>query len=168
MMRSRFFVKSLLREVTKTQFNFRPLSSSGYVDPGWMIVSDDPEVDPARIKIPVLTDIVRQEIYQKFKEDPEKWTIPEIANHYRCTHERAKAVIYLLQKREEMMKENNVMDIPAAWTVILEKHQAEPLTNTVEALAEEFVLPVQEITDILKRMKMHKARCSFDHRRSDE
>ena len=166
-MRSRFFVKSLLREVTKTQFNFRPLSSSGYVDPGWMVVSDEPDVDPSRIKIPVLTDLVRQEIFQKFKEDPEKWTIPEIASHYGCTHERAKAVIFLLQKREDLMRENNVTDIPAVWTAILDKHLADPVTVTAEVLAEEYELPVEEVTGIIKRMKMHKARYSFDHCTSD-
>ena len=166
-MRSRFFVKSLLREVTKTQFNFRPFSSSGYIDPGWMVVSEEPDVDPSHIKIPVLTDLVRQEIFQKFKEDPETWTIPAIAAHYGCTHERAKAVVFLMQKREDLMRENNVSDIPAVWTAILDKHLADPVTVTAEVLAEEYELPVDEVTGIIKRMKMHTRRCSFNLSTSD-
>ena len=157
MWRSRLIVKSLFRDVPRRQQTFRQASSSGYRDPGWM-VNDECDIESELVKTPLFTEKVRLDLFKKFKDDPESWTVPLLSQHFGCTTERVKAIIFLLQRREDMMRENKVLDIPALWNVLIEKHDEAPLISTPEALAEEFELNVDEVKDILKRMTEHRLR----------
>ena len=157
MWRSRFIARSFLRDVPRRHQSFRQASSSGYRDPGWM-VNDECDIEPDLVKTPLFTDTVRQDLFKKFKNDPEIWTVPLLSQHFGCTIERVKAIIFLLQRREDLMRENNVLDIPALWNVLIEKHDEAPLISTPEALAEEYELNVGEVKDILKRMTEHRQR----------
>ena len=118
-------------------------------------------LDPELVKVPIFTDVTRQEMFKSFKEDPLKWTIPALSQKYNCTLERTTAIVYLMQRREDMMRENNVLDIPELWDTLIDKHTAEP-PSTPEALAEENEMTVEEVNVILARMKDHRRRCGHD------
>lgn len=154
MWRSNIVMKSLLRDVTKRTPTFRQFASSGYRDPGYM-VAPEAEIDSDRVKVPLMTDATRKEMYKKHKDDPEKHTIPSLSNQYNCSVERVKAVIFLLRKREKMMFDLGVADIKSDWKIMTLKHQEDPEINTPQALSEEFEMTVDEINDILKKMKEH-------------
>ena len=118
-------------------------------------------LDPELVKVPIFTDVTRQEMFKSFKEDPLKWTIPALSQKYNCALERTTAIVYLMQRREDMMRENNVLDIPELWDTLIDKHTAEP-PSTPEALAEENEMTVEEVNVILARMKDHRRRCGHD------
>lgn len=159
MWRTVLFAKTLSREVSRKQIQpaFRQFATSGYRDPGWM-VDTECEIDSDLVKIPVFTDVVRQDLFKKWREDPETWTIPALSMHFNCTIQRTKAVILLLTIREDLMKKNNVLDIPDVWNKIFDKHLEDPILNTVELLAVEHELPVDDIKSIIKRLIDHRAR----------
>ena len=117
-------------------------------------------LDPELVKVPVFTDATRQEIFKNYKEDPAKWTISALSQKYSCTMERTTAIVYLMQRREDMMRENKVLNIPELWDTMIDKHTAEP-PSTPEALAEEHEMTVEEVNVILARMKDHRRR--YDH-----
>ena len=149
--------KSLFRDVTKRSLTIRQFSSSGYRDPGYM-VNSEAEIDSDRIKIPLMTDATRREIYKKYRDDPERHSIPSLSNQYNCSVERVKAVIFLLELREKMMLDGGVSDIKSDWRIITQKNEEDPAVNTPQALAEEFEMTVDEINVILAKMKEHLQR----------
>ena len=123
------------------------------------MVSTDPTVDPKVIKVPILTDTVRADIFAKFKLDPNnQWTVSKLAQKFNCSADRIKAVIFLMQKREDMQREAGVLDIPQVWKNVYEKRQSDPVANTPESLAAEFSLSVDEVGSILARLDAHHRR----------
>lgn len=133
-------------------------SSAGWREPDYM-VSTDPTVDPKVIKVPILTDSVRADIFAKFKLDPNnQWTVSKLAQTFNCSADRIKAVIFLMQKREDMQRAAGVWDIPQVWKNVHEKHLSDLVANTPESLAAEFSLSVEEVGNILTRMDAHHRR----------
>ena len=133
-------------------------STAGWREPEYM-VSTDPTVDPKVIKVPILTDVVRADIFAKFKVDPNnQWTVSKLAQNFNCSADRIKAVIFLMQKREDMQRDSGVLDIPQVWKNVHEKHLSDPVANTSESLAAEFSLSVEEVGSILTRMDAHHRR----------
>ena len=133
-------------------------SSAGWREPEYM-VSTDPTVDPKVIKVPILTDSVRADIFAKFKLDPNnQWTVSKLAQTFNCSADRIKAVIFLMQKREDMQRAAGVLDIPQVWKNVHEKRLSDPVANTAESLAAEFSLTVEEVGNILTRMDAHHRR----------
>jgi AraC-like DNA-binding protein len=62
------------------------------------------------------------EIYAKFKQNPVDSSFAKLAQEYRMSLTRCKAVIYLMRTREEMMISNGVLNIPEAWQRIYDAH----------------------------------------------
>ena len=133
-------------------------STAGWREPDYM-VSTDPTVDPKVIKVPILTDSVRADIFAKFKLDPNnQWTVSKLAQNFNCSADRIKAVIFLMQKREDMQRAAGVLDIPQVWKNVHEKRLSDPVANTPESLAAEFSMSVEEVGSILARMDAHHRR----------
>jgi AraC-like DNA-binding protein len=63
------------------------------------------------------------EIYAKFKQNPVDSTFVKLAQEYRMSLTRCKAVIYLMRTREEMMASNGVLNIPESWQRIYDAHK---------------------------------------------
>jgi hypothetical protein len=123
------------------------------------MVSTEPTVDPRVIKVPILSDSTRSQIFAKFKQDPKEWTVAKLAQSFNCSAERIKAVIFLMQTREDMQKEAGVESISQQWKDVYAKHVVDPSKPVpAEALAEEFSLPVEEVGNILKRLGAHYRR----------
>lgn len=158
MWRSTFAIKSLVRGVTKRTPTFRQATtSSGYRDPGYM-VNAETMIDSDLIKVPLMTDKTRKDLFKKFKDDPEKWTIPALSNTFNCSVERVKAIIFLLQGREDLMIADGVFDIKNEWKLMVAKVEEDSVLNTPETLAEEYEMTPEEVKIILAKMKIHNQR----------
>jgi len=129
-------------------------------EPDYMVKSDI-TADPKTIHVSFLRDNVRQEIYKLHKEDPKLWTVSKLAQKYGMTLERSKAVIYLMRKREDLMRDEKVLDIPSQWNEIYEKHQTDPNINTLTSLANEYSLSESSISDIITRLSTHYSRLNL-------
>lgn len=102
-------------------------------DPG--VIDEEHAVDPALIRVPYLPDSTRMEIYAKFKQNPVESTFAKLAQEYRMSLTRCKAVVYLMRTREEMMTTNGVLNVPEAWQRIHDAHsQHQQRLREVEAL----------------------------------
>lgn len=122
-----------------------------------MVEPDDAEMDPIDIKVPYIVDAKRVEIYQKHKEDPVKWSIKNIAQHYSMSIYRSRAIIYLMKEREELMTTNGVLNVPPLWQQLFDIHK-EDSEIPLETLASEHQLEVSEVTSILETMEDHHYR----------
>lgn len=67
------------------------------------MVSYDPDMDPSTIKVNILKDEIRQEMYLKYMEDQEKHSFENLSVEYGTSLIRTKAVVYLMQKRHELI-----------------------------------------------------------------
>lgn len=105
---------------------------------------DDMEMPPDRIKVPFLSETVKQKIYKAFKDDPETNNVKALAQKYGASLDRIKAVLFLLSNREKAMKEQGLVDekgdagVPKQWSAIYDKYIT--LTTAPEA-------PVATATD---------------------
>lgn len=152
--------RTVLRDVWGKQQVSRVTNSSGYKERGPVVQLGFRPLDPDLVKVPIFTDETRQEIFKSYKDDPARWTIPALSQKYHCTLERTTAIIYLMQRREDLMRKNQVLNIPELWDNMMNKHVAEP-PATPEALAAENEMTVEEVNVILERMKDHRRR--YDH-----
>mmetsp|Transcript_35122 Transcript_35122/g.33370 ORF Transcript_35122/g.33370 Transcript_35122/m.33370 type:complete len:396 (+) Transcript_35122:112-1299(+) len=140
---------------TKYKFN---KDSSGYKHPEWMVDTVCEVEGNNTIPVPLFTDIERQEIYKKYKSDPEKWTLQKISNYFSCSMERARAVVYLMGQREALMKKNGVYEISPVWAKVFDQHNIDREINTVEVLCAEYELSQDEVKHIIKQMGDHYGR----------
>jgi len=62
-------------------------------------------------------------LYEKFRSDPEKWTIKTLAQHYGANPERVKAILFLYDMRFKMMEDNKISEITPRCVEMAEKHQ---------------------------------------------
>ena len=155
---ARFFASEALpAHQEQQQQQQQQSSSSGWREPSYM-VSTEPTVDPRAVKVPVLSDATRAQIFSKFKSDPAEWTVAKLAQSYNCSIDRIKAVIFLMQKRETMQKDAGVLQVPQVWKAVYDKHLLDPAANTVDALSAEFSLPAPEIEAILLKLRLHHRR----------
>lgn len=126
-------------------------------EPPFLVADDDTITDTSVVKVPVLRESVKQEIYSKHLEDPEKWSITSLAQHYRASKERIQAVLLLMRYRDDYMSKSQLKDIPSNWNAIYDKTLENPtIEHTV--LADEFKVKVEEVGKILKVLKDHRTR----------
>lgn len=71
-----------------------------------MVIYDDVTEDASDIRVNLLKDEVRQEMYLRYMEDQEKWSFEKLSTAYGSSLIRTKAVIYLMQKRHEMISQD--------------------------------------------------------------
>ncbi len=68
--------------------------------------ADDEEwVDPKMVKVPILFEEQRQEMYALHVSNPERWTLEAISQKFGSSLDRTRAVILLMQLRYDLMKE---------------------------------------------------------------
>ena len=87
------------------------------------VIDEDDVVDAADVKVPYVPDNIRQEIFEKFKANPVDNMFIKLAQEYRMTVIRCKAVIYLMKTRENMKKKLRVDEINDDWKAIYQKAQ---------------------------------------------
>lgn len=115
-------------------------SSSDWEEPEYG-VTDNEEFNPAAVKISYLPDYVRQEMYKLYQSDPNVWTEKELSRKYGTSITRTRAVLLLMQRREELR--NRLLgttdgSVPEHWKVVYEKHCEDREKYTPEALFQEF------------------------------
>jgi len=69
---------------------------------------------PHEVRVPWFTDAQKDEIYNKHKSDPVKYSTRTLSKMYSALESRIKGIIYLRREREEYMKANSLIDIPIA------------------------------------------------------
>jgi hypothetical protein len=67
------------------------------------MIGEDDEADPSTIKVPVLRDAVKQEMFLKYMGNQEQWSLENLAKAYGTSLIRTKAVILLMQRRHAMI-----------------------------------------------------------------
>ena len=93
------------------------------------------DVSPRDVKVPYLSDNTRVEMYKRHKADPLQWSISKLSQHYGATLDRTKAVLFLMQKREELMIQEKVADIPPMWHEIFQRFSAPAAAPAIAAPA---------------------------------
>jgi hypothetical protein len=120
---------------------------------------------PEDLRLAVVTETMRKEIYNLHKEDPVAWTSKSLAAKYGMRHSRMKAVLHLMRLREETMELVKPAQLSAeeGWEALYQKHLQDPTKNTAETLSADSGLSVEKVNDILKRMKEHMHRSENMH-----
>ncbi len=95
----------------------------GYREPSYLIDTDVRSVAPSEIKVPFFSEKLKQELYAKYKQDPEQWSVMALSKAYGTSIERTKAVLFLLEKREQFKKERGILDIPDEWFEVQKKFE---------------------------------------------
>lgn len=88
------------------------------------LVDTEATVDARQIKLPYLTEQIKVEMYNRNKENPSEWPLSRLAQHYGTTLDRTKAVLFLMRRREEIMIQEKVAEIPTSWHEIWTRHSA--------------------------------------------
>ena len=140
----------MLRSARKGVINdakVRQLSSKtpgGYREPSYLVDTDVRSVAPSEIKVPYFSEKLKQEMYAKYKQDPEQWNITALSKAYGTSMERTKAVLFLLEKREQLKKERGLLDIPDEWFEIHKKFEEYSNAPTPSPTTEVAAAPVSE------------------------
>lgn len=93
----------------------------GYQESPYMVDTEVRSVAPSQIKVPYLSERLKQEMYGKHKQDSETWSVGALSKQYGTSMERTKAVLFLMRRREEFMKEKGFDIIPKDWYELYEK-----------------------------------------------
>lgn len=116
-------------------------------------------VDPKAVKIPILLEETKIEMYKKYKHDPVNWSIQSLSNHYGTSLERTRAVIFLMQKRDEEIAKITKLpvgtDIPIEWLELYQFYDSTLPAPTDEVLSTKFKIDIKQIPNILKAMTEH-------------
>ena len=72
------------------------------------LVRKDSKGDPKALKVPYLRDSVREEMYARHMSDPQEWSFTRLSQAYRSSLMRTKAVVLLMHKRFNMMREKGL------------------------------------------------------------
>jgi hypothetical protein len=126
-------------------------------EPEHLVEPDDAVMDPKDILVPYIVDAKRVEIYQKHKEDPEKWSVRNIAQHYQMSLPRARAIVYLMGEREQQMTRQGVLSVPEQWQQLFAAHTEDP-AMPLETLASEHGVSEEEAGRVLAVMQDHHYR----------
>lgn len=134
--------------------------SISYEEPSYG-VNTDAAISPHRIRVPVLREAAKVEIYRKHVSDEEEFSVNNLAQLYGATTDRIQAVIYLMRARENMKKalfKTEDGSIPPLWSKInnqrlVAEENGEELD--VDAMADDNQLSVEEVKDIIVRMTQH-------------
>lgn len=122
--------------------------------PSEYLVDTESTVDPKEIKVPYMKEKHREEMWQLYKSNPEENTYSVLSQKYGSTLLRTKAILYLMQRREEVMNEIGASEHLTEWGPIWARHKEVPELSA-EQLGEEFSKPGAEIGQILKRMEKY-------------
>ena len=98
-------------------------SPGGYREPSYLVDTEVRTVSPSEIKVPYLSEKLKQEMYGKYKQNPEEWSVMALSKAYGSSIERTKAVLLLLERRESFKKERGILDMPSEWMEIHKKHE---------------------------------------------
>lgn len=124
-------------------------AGAAYKEPGHA-VDTSADVSPKDVKVPYLSDNTRVEMYKRHKADPQQWSISKLSQHYGATLDRTKAVLFLMQKREELMVKEKVADIPPMWHEIFQRFSTPATAPPVAAPATEAAPVTPADTDAAK------------------
>lgn len=136
-------------------------------EPEYMVVSEDHRMDPKEIRISFLREKTKQEFYKLHKDNPEM-PVSKLAEKFGMSIQRAKAVILLMRKREDMMRAEGVLNPHDQWIEVYSKYTSDKVVNSVSALSAEYNLPEGEIQNIIDRMGRHEERMSSVERYENE
>lgn len=81
-------------------------------------------VDSDQICFTRLSDAVRNEMYESYKSDSRKWSVEALAEKYRASPDRVKAILILMAKREEFLKSTGLLDNIQEWMSIYSRYQS--------------------------------------------
>jgi len=116
-------------------------------------------VDPASIKLPILLEETKIEMYKKYKHDPINWSIEKLSNHYHTSLERTRAVIYLMQKRDEEISKITKLpagtEVPKEWLELYQFYESTLPSPSHETLSQKFNIDIVKIPTILAAMTEH-------------
>jgi hypothetical protein len=134
----------------------RPRVKAPIYDPEHGVLPEDHEVDPSEVYVPYATEQMKQEIYQKFKTNPVDEMFWKLAQEYRMTVTRCKAIVYLMRTRENFMKRLRVEEITEQWQQIYEKYtaaenRAKEIVALKRQIAEEATYSNRRKKQLLKR-----------------
>lgn len=144
-------------------------------------------VDPNTIQFPYLDERKKQEIYLLHKTNPKDNTIISLSQKYKTSLDRMKAVIFLMQGREEYLNEHKLDNIPPIWSEmhnrVIEAENPvtkkdtpsasaatadstspaaedgkEGSTGIYETLAVEYSMAADEVKNIVLKLKEHHGR----------
>lgn len=116
-------------------------------------------VDPSLVKIPLLLEETKVEMYKKHKHDPINWSIDKLSNHYRTSLERTRAVIFLMQKRDEEIAKITKLpvgtDVPKEWLELYQYYDSTIPSPSNDDLAKKFSIDINKVPVILAAMVEH-------------
>lgn len=121
-------------------------------------VSFTGELNENRASFPYLTEQKRAEIWSLYKENPDQWPLPKLAQHFGTTVIRMKALLYLMRNRELLKEEEGTTTILPLWKTIYEQFSSNSETHSPEKLAELHQITEEEVKGIIKKMKYHTIR----------
>jgi hypothetical protein len=150
--------KSSHRNACIFTINNRTFSSGGRNELPYGVQSEDANVDIDDIKNYYIPEEVRAGIYQDHKADPKQWSAAKIANHYGMSLNRARAILYLMKSREEMMTKSGAINATPEWEEIFNKSKENPQENTLQNLATDYNKTTEEVKTILDVMEEHTHR----------
>jgi hypothetical protein len=82
----------------------RCVSSAQYAEPQFGVVDEDDDyMDPTEVKVPMMPDKTRQEMFTKYMQDPKEWSFENLSKRYGSSLIRTKAIILLMQRRHNMI-----------------------------------------------------------------
>lgn len=137
----------------------RSFSSSGWREPSFMVTTDS-SVDPSVIKVPLVLESTKKEIFTKFKTNPNEWSVSKLSQTYGASVDRIKAIIFLLQQRENMMTSLGVAaGVPQLWSNVFERYKEKKFSEDILAsISSEFSIGADEVKNIITNMKSHQHR----------
>ena len=118
--------KSIVNDIHSRHFSSK--TPGGYREPSYLVDTDVRSVAPNEIKVPYFSEKLKLEMYSKYKQDPEQWSVTALSKAYGTSMERTKAVLLLLEQREQLKKERGLLDMPDEWFEIHKKF--EEFTNS--------------------------------------
>ena len=95
----------------------------GFRESPYMVDTNVRSVSPSQIKIPFLSENVKQEMYRKHTQDSEEWTVGALSKQYGTSTERTKAVLFLMRRREQFKRDKGFDDIPKEWYELYQKYK---------------------------------------------
>jgi hypothetical protein len=112
--------------------------------------------DASEYKLPYVREWMKEEMWELHKGDPQRWTWNALSQKYKMAIERVRAIIILMEKRENHMKKNKVFKISSTWSSIWKMHLEG--VHTPEAIAEAIGVEPAEVTTCIANMKEHELR----------
>lgn len=142
----------------------------------YAVTDEETNYDPKTVKVAFLRDHVRLEMFELHKSNPTEWTEDALSKRYGASVTRVRAVLYLMQLREN--KRNELLGttdgtVPSLWKTMYAAYEADKEKYTPEVLFEEFCkgeitlnqspIPVTspaDVKNIIQRVEEHMLRAA--------